>query len=558
MKAAKFYIESSLFAKTEVTPAFDGLFEYVKDSKQVYYRFNVKSNIKFNNKADYDLLKQLESVECEDAIFTIERLCSGTFSEYWKGFIKAFNFSNVNDDRCFIEVKPETDDDYNCFVKGLKNSHNVFSASPVIEVTPIGGTYEEQTCDRFAQQADCTTFTTWYNTPYDGCLANPAEWCLKENRVYLDGVLANLPDCTNPPYDITQETDWHREVIDWPCNGGVGGTPIAPTYGSGWTMIIDECATLGTAKWWRCPGSVSILNTYSYGRTLEGVLNQILSSMNCGLTLKSDFFGINPLGDAPTNAAYTYALTNYQNITVHQKSDIKRPNATNSSGSAAWNLKGKDWFDDLEKIFNTRYVIENGVLILEHVSFFTTAVGLDLTSEPMKKEYTYQGSENIKEENFYWADRKASNAFLASPIIYDCGENEKEVSCTLISTDLRFIENPINEDQVDDEGFVLIANEDVNGTLVIIDDNSPLQWDNLHENLHKHARLFKSGILNSVQQNFVTWLPYKKQEPFKITVCCTDPEFNPNELIQTWLGEGEVSTATYDIFTGRLELELFY
>ena len=557
MKAAKFYIESSLFPKTEVEPVFDGLFEFVKDGKAAYYRFKMKSNLKFGVKVDYTLIKQLESVECEEAAFTIERLCGGVFSEYWKGFIQAFDFSTVDEDFCYIEVKPEVDDGYKCFLDYIKEKVGIFSAAPVVSSVAIGGTYEEQTCYRTQAAADCVTFTTWYNTPYSACLAVAADWCLVENRVYLDGVLANLPDCVTPPYDLTQETDWHREVIDWPCNGGVGGTPVAPSYGSGWTLIQDDCATLGTAKWWRCPASTSILSDHSNGRLLNDVLEFMVAGSSCPLTVKSDFFNINPLGDAPSNIAYTYALANLHYLTIHQKSDVKRPSATNQAGTAAWVVKPKDLFDDLEKIFNIRYIIEDGVLILEHVSFFTSGLGLDLTGEPIKRKYGYTGGENIKEENFYWSDRKASAAFLAEPITYDCGENEKEQPCNLISTDLRFIENPINEDKIDDAGFVLIANYEVNGSYVTINENEPLQWSMLHENLHKHARLFKSGLLNNVQQNFLSWIPYKKQEPFKTSLCCSD-SFNPSDLVQTSLGNGTVSTATLNIFTGRIELELLY
>ena len=63
--------------------------------------------------------------------------------------------------------------------------------------------------------------------------------------------------------------------------------------------------------------------------------------------------------------------------------------------------------------------------------------------------------------------------------------------------------------------------------------------------------------LNDVEQDFLTWVPYKSQASFAITLCCGE-QFDPSETIATYFGTGYVKKATENIYTKSLKLELNY
>lgn len=540
MGKIKVYIESNLIPLTEVTPVIAGDFEYSREKDAIYYKHEAKDVFKFEKK-DWDLLKPQISEECSEVTITVEKLCRGKYKYYWAG-VFTIKGSTVNYDKCFIKVSPKALDTYKCLEDGLKEEQNIYSSGSVITVTSIGGTLEVVTCDQFIEQS------MWGGTPYSGCLTNPSNWCMKSDTV-------ETLDADGTTY-IDQTTVWHRELITVPC---VGGVATAPPFGSGWSLVSDDCSGSNTSTWWRCPPNNNgvVVGDYTRGRTLGGVIDRILTNLNCGLTIKSDFFNLNAVGDAPNNSAYTYATNNLHNLTVHQKSDIKRKNDSNGSTSAAWEIKAGDFFDDLRKIFNVYYEIIDGVLILEHYSYFTTSLGLDLTNASMTKEVNYGGNDNVKTEKRYWAEDISSYEFKATNLTYDCGEEELEIRCSLFTTDIVYTENEANESKISDEGFMLIANYDFNGNLIIIDNNDPLKWSNLLPSLHTYGRLYKSGKINGLQMDFDSWFPYIKQVPFKIDLCCNEV-FEPQNLITTSLGDGAVTNAIHNVYTDKLEIELSY
>ncbi len=175
-----------------------------------------------------------------------------------------------------------------------------------------------------------------------------------------------------------------------------------------------------------------------------------------------------------------------------------------------------------------------------------------MSSKAITPLINYTGEKSVKKEQYYWADPCYLD-FQAEPIEYDCGEEEKEIRCALFSTDLIYIE--AKPDQVSDSGYVIISNGIHEGNLIINDSNEPFKWSVLQENLHKHGRAYKSGTLNGVQQEFLSWEPYKELEAFKIDHCTT---FDPHASVLTSLdlGAGAVDTGEYNIYTGKLTLNL--
>lgn len=557
MAKFKIYIQSNLVpTETEVTPVFTGKFSYKSENERVYYKYEIKDKLHFNAKADYDLIKLHEANECEEIFIRIEQLVTfpNQYLEIYKGVFTYFQCT-PNASSCWIDVKPKTDDIYKCVEDGLKEDVNIFTSGNVTKVYGLLGSLESQTCN--------VAFATWDEnqgtpppfvglTPLTSCLSDPTAWCVVSDDVeiinegYPNGVYT---------IDYRQTTVWHREVITTDC---VAGVPAPPPSGS-WTLLTDDCGGSNTSTFWRCPLSGSVVvGDYDRGRLFSNVIQTIVTSFGCDLQVKSDFFNINPLGDAPSNIAYDYAVNYLHNMTVHQKSDIKDKNTNTPSTSAAWELKADDFFSDLRRIFNVYWDANDTTLILEHYSFFTSEIGADATNVvPQVKQYDHTGNNNTKTQKYYWADKFSSYGFRANPITYDCGEEEKEVQCVLISTDLQYIENSNNVERVNDEGFVLVSNFLDGSRLVIDDANDSLKWSNLHQNLHKHGRLFKSGKINNTPQEFLSFIPYRKQVKFSMPFCSSE-SFDPTKLITTYLGDGRVGSADIDRNKGKVELELIH
>ena len=551
----RIFVESPTLIKTQVYPVIKGEFERKRESGKRYYKHEAKDKFKFSKSEDYALLLPEFANECQEITLTIEKLCGGVYGTYWTGVFKMGSGTTHDQDKCFITIKPKTADAYKCFEDGLDTEQNVFGGSPVSTLS-VGGTIETELCTMTNSQASCNDFYQAYFQPLNDCLDEPTEWCLQSNVVLLNGDAdAHSCDFSTQPHFLVQQTTWHREILETDC---IGGQPVPPPFSSGWQLLENNCGATNKSTWWRCPSSTGqILGPYDTGRNFKVFLQNVVDNMDCALTVKSDFFGINAAGDAPDNIAYDFAAANCHNITVHHKSDIKFPGVVGSSTSAAWTLKAKDWFEDLKKIFNVDYIIENGVLILEHVSFFTAGMGIDLSNVKMPKKLEYGGTEDVKYENFHWPE-SVSSAFRSQPIVYDCGTETKDPRCVLLHADIAYIQDPDNDEKVGDEGFVLISNEVFEGNLIVNSENDPFRWVNLQNHLHKHDRLYKTGKINGVQQEFLSWIPYIKQEKFSHSRCCNDATFKANELITTPLGIASVETANENIYTDKLELELAY
>lgn len=538
MPNIRIYLSSSILARTLVTPAFDGNFTYSQKDSSAGYKKEVANDLVFRKKSDYDAIMLHAADETLDITVEIEVDCGSGYALFWVGSFSLF-IADVDEDICQIEVKPLPVDQYKCFQDLLDSEVNLFNGT-VVTAKSVTGTYEEVICSESATGAPPFG-------PIDNCLPSPSsEWYLESTNVFTSTV--------NNETVYEQRTVWYRELRDAPCAQGV---PVPPDNSGQWVLHNDNCASLGSSTWRREPESTANLGNYSNGRTLEQALNNMLAQGGCSLTIKSELLGINASGDHPANIAYTFAKSNLQHLTLHQKSDVKRQDQTLST-SPSWNVNAGDFFKDLLTATNAGYTIADGILRIEHVSWFNTTLGLDLTAETVRNKYNFTGQGNKKKESYYWANSESSFVFRATPIIYDVGEDEVEFRLSTLASDIAYIRNRDSEDEaVSDEGFVLIANTFTQGVYTIINGNEPLKWSNLHSGLFKHGRLYRSGSINGQPQVFESWLPYKRAEPFKTTLPCGSA-FDPADLITTRLGLGTISTATLNVKTCRLELELLY
>ena len=494
--------------------------------------------------ADFDLVNDLTD-ECEKITITAERLCGGTWATYWQGFFAKFNcrfdYGGIKVRQCLLEAKLTKEDKFDCLLKNWQSDVNIYSASVEISVKPFVGTYEVYA------GAECNYCSG--DSPPVICDTIDDTWCLESQVAVSQNYYNGTWPCGLGDFYITQM--YHRIT-------GTGTPTTPPPFDSGWVHLSGS-------TWWRCPGSLEtstqIVAPMTHGRRFNDILEFVIDELDCGLTVRSHFFGINAThAAAPSNIAYDYATAWFQDLTIHRKSDVKRPQATNPAAESVWIIKAKDLLDDFKKVFNVYWKINGDDLIIEHISYFEGTAGADYSDSPMPLQLKFE-DDTPKKELFYWQDKNIPGFFKAQPIVYDCGSGEREFQSALFSTDVKSIQDEAYQEAVQDAGWVLISCVISGGQYYAnsLDDhlNGAFRWENLHTNLHKHNRPFGSGLMNGAATDFLTVQKLKQQPEFAVGLCC-DEAFDPTEYITTLLGQGQIQTAVENVLQDTIELNLNY
>jgi len=556
MGKPKYFLESSKIAKTQVYPVTNAVVSYKLVADSAIYTRELKNKLKFINE-DYELILQHKGDACEDIYFTIETACANEYKLYWAGKFKYFD---VTDNKCnYLTVKPDEDSAYVCYKDIKDEEQSVYKVGEYVPVVGLIGSYQREDCTiRITEQVTQSTLFAYPNAigsdAYPKCLSEnaeggdleitPAEWHIKGREYRLFSKVTLNSGLLSITYELT--TIYHREIfsIDKPDT-----TPPEPT---GWAILSEnDTRTL----WFSDP--IEEVGDYSHGRTLESFLTQLIENVECIDSVKSTFLNVNPENDRPNNEYYDYADNYLANLTVHQKSDIKRKDSSEFAKEKAWVAKIEDVLKDFGFLLNTKIGLDGSTLVIEHSSFFSNTVDWDLSDLSIDLETDSGGAGKVRSEEFKYADENSSAAFQAERIEYNCGTQRNTLQCVLFSTDLLFIENINNDQEVDEKGFVLISNKIYEGNRVVIEQNKYLSFPSLLENLHTTNRPYRSGVINGVQQDFNGWKPYVKGKPFKIDFCCGDV-FDPNKLMRTKLGDGVVEEANHDLNSNYLEITNLY
>jgi hypothetical protein len=272
---------------------------------------------------------------------------------------------------------------------------------------------------------------------------------------------------------------------------------------------------------------------------------------------------------AETNPV-TLTASRTANIYLIQKSDAKRPMATQEAtkGEITWG----NLINTVCNYFNCRWWIEDNTLRIEHISTIVKNYGIDLTVSPYsettinRNRISFDTNRILKSES--WNTFEYGNDdFKGLPITYadDCTTiggkyNTKTYELSDIMTDLGYIQ--LNSDESSDTGFCMIAcdgsdkviNEvgKITGNTII---NGHLSIANLHDLYHRHNRVWLNGTLNGTSVLFESALKLRKLEPLSIVKCC-DTEFNAIDSVTTALGTANVDSASYDLFSNKIKLDL--
>lgn len=516
MSVHRIKIESDSVLAVQTNPTWSGKIDLSRENGGVYFRAKPTGQFQFRS-TEYTTIKEV--ADCEAIDIYMEEKCGEEWIERWRGRFTTYDVS-FNENKCIGSVAPKTIDEYTCFFENWDVERVVSGAGSIVQCRPFAGTYE-------AGISCCTV--TGFSPPAFPVCSTPANMCY--DSTYSSSITGGL---------FAYTSCFHRVV-------GIGTPSTPPVYGSGWTHLSGD-------EWWRCPADDETSGgVFDQGRWFNDVLEYLTDQLSCGLTVRSHFFTLNNThADPPANLAYDFASTYYPKIQIHQKSDIKRPDATDPAQSFVWKMSFKKLLEDMENMWQVFWKIDGSDLIIEHISYFEAASGLDVTDKNIKLAYGKREEGAPNEERFKWADTTAtfSLAHRGYPIIYgDCGEGRKDRSIHYFSNDVYYIRATANPEEIADSGFCLLATQFLDSEYQTYNGNDPMGWVDIHENLFQHNRYFAEGNLNNADTSFASTTKTRKLEPFQIQVCCDDG-FSPEDTIETLVGTAVVQKVTIDYFLG--------
>jgi hypothetical protein len=323
-------------------------------------------------------------------------------------------------------------------------------------------------------------------------------------------------------------------------------------------------------------------------RTLKDCLGLLLSRMGCETAgVRSDFFGINPPGDAP---GYTPGLnyvtgrpTETEHILLLDKTDAISPTASQPA------MRAEMSFKELMKTLGTMYQVQwdidaDGFLRIEHCSYWNNPIGLDLTqvdSDDLVEPHihTDKSAEVPRVERATFLDAQGVD-FSGMEIKYEgaCVTDQEnggvvEYNLNDITTDISMILN--EPTAVSRKGFVLLAcRENAGGLDVIVSSgaitdspvvNAPMSWANLQRDFWTWNRFLLYGNMNGADTEFDGARPNIEQEGITL-LCfgCRALNLNANYRVRTSLGQqrlggalGSIEQASLDV-RGSLRLTAQY
>ncbi len=488
--------------------------------------------------------------------------------------------TKINTLQCTISARLDPNDSYTCFIKEYDEEINILSGTTKHSIKPFFGTIQVIPVVEPAPSTPPQWPLSSPRTAASSTYTAAQGWTVIKNEI--NGVRQVTSFLYRAETNIT--TTFAREFV-------AGGTPPP---GDGWISVSGGYARRISRVY--SPAKSQILdpdpNKIVQAYDITG-LSEDFTAVNipngvrwsdiletfvpCGLTVVSDFYGINPDGTAPSNTPYTEALENLQDFLLYQKSDVKRPTAANIATNGRTSYK--KLMEALQVMHNVRYRIAGTTLRIEHVSYFSQSNGLDLTAAPFsnyvdgKTETTYDNSEAAKGERWEWMET-VSVMFTCLPIRYDAecllsdATDETLYTAADMNSDVLYIQG--NPDRVDDRGFVPIAAYRNGSDYYLVQEtnaldgnlypNSHMAWGNLLEHYHTYDRLYPTGTLNGVSTTFDSAKRRKVGEELEIILSNSSywTVYSAGDLIETQIGIGEVDKATYETRDCKLSLQLRY
>jgi hypothetical protein len=605
---------------TQVYPSNTAAIKYTwernMDEGQIFFRKKLATDLSFGGsigKVDFDRFWNLRLAGgCDPLYIEQQKLRRGQWRTAWRG---RFTASAMAFDlgRCIASVRPTVFDRYTCIFDEYERLHNVLEVSPrtaEAAIWPSNLQLLVRTSTSFAPftAADfgyALVATQSVTLPVYGACGGGATtlYLYWRERVVVDCV-ENSGSAPSPQGDgwvqppLTGEDDltclssgtqvWARlPTVPWP----LGASPMTAGPAAAAGDPVLEPSSPACPQWVRagtltcvggdsvgifiCPSLATVFETYETVRPVEEVMNFLALKTSCRISVASDFFEWNPPTDAPGYEPGINYVTGQANqlgfLGLIQKSDAIDPDASDPA------QKGETSLLAMLRLLNTMFRVfwdldEDGVLRIEHISYWTTVYDLDLTtsarnSEPLAFASTKDEAPAYERCLF----TEALNVdFKGVDIIYapECaGSSGKEYRAE-VTTDLAYIKSDPNS--IDKSGFVMVAMDDSLNVFCTLGaysgalgTNTPLSWANLHAAFWLHDRFLPSGNMNGAPMNFLGFLETIEQSGV-LVVCPDELAFNPRDGAQGLLSEalglsgGVISRAEWSDQEGALRLSIRY
>lgn len=544
------------------------------------YEKQLNGKIVFTDKAFKRLMQMEKSVyRCDEQLLTLFKECEGVEREYFSGRI-SLNDADFDEDNCKITMKFIEDDSDKCIEDGKNVKLNLFqliNQRITVKTASFVGTIETKNCSKNSPNITDTPNDYWCGSgdPYS------QNWTL----VYW---FQRSPDGVHNYVS----TRWAREIIEVDCS------QLADPE---WVEVENNCSTTGKKKFaknvsvYDCTGSNvpedengAYSNSYECkilgyegdsteidnGLHFSEVMKEILKGACPSLTLKSDFFQINP--DVISNINYvTNDISTVDNIIVFQKSDVKRRD--NRNNATKLEIELEKMLEVLLQVFNVKWRIVGNIFRLEHISYFSKNIGIDMTIDAMKKyfdkknKWSYENAKIPKKEIFKFKEQQGGDwnlEVIYSGCVSKTKKNEVTILVDELMTDIVFaINNPDKDSKfVEDAGFCFVSSKKIGSDYYINTIPSPngarlnnvFGWVNLFKDYHYYERPMKFGDVNGVNTEFISSIPTKKGVTFAIPWNFCKMVFNPDNFVKTLIGNGIVESAKHRFKDEWLELNLIY
>jgi len=348
-------------------------------------------------------------------------------------------------------------------------------------------------------------------------------------------------------------------------------TPLAIDNYSDWEVlgdieynIISGVATTVTTN--------TTDQAYTRNRWLTDVIEYLAQQIYPAVTLTSWFL-------SSEDSIVIGGVNQYRYLTIAQKSDIKRPNSANPATIAMLS------FNELMhilKMYNLYWKYDGVTLRIEHYDYWTNTEGLNLRNREMTShtnKYSYTKEDMYQFEKFNNMEAGDSN-YTEHWITYEgpCVKETWEYT-SRVTTDLSYIvecmadaEGLGLESNIDDDGFVILANELQGGNYYVCygvayqntigSYNYVNSWSYLLRAFFLHGRVLMQGKIQQTDVDFISVRKTKKQNVS--AVICSAEEYDPENYITTELGEtwfggqkGYIDKASIKPY-GQIDFELLY
>lgn len=567
-----FEIENE-FETFEVKPkGLDNKLRWEREDDRLFDFTKTIGDLLFTGEDFQKFLDYEQNYHCTENTLRIYQMC---------GLVRQLRFESKfsmssgkwNLDKCTVQFKLDEVDKYLCVKR--KREYDIFDLIKPSEQISLGAmiSFDMHWCRLHGQTNENVCDEDWIIDNHYG-LYDTYEVSNNTFFYYLR-LTIRVPQGT-------VVTGWHQVPTDFP-----GMWKFVTEY------IDEEHRDLfhnqnGVIDFVQGTMEVTALTSIKNGFRLHDVLTELLQANCPDMKIVSDFFQWNPVNPSTINYV-TGKATQINYLKIFQKSDIKRPNATNSATKAETNFM--KLFSDILRIFNCGYYVDGNILRVEHISWFEKNQNLNLvqiakatgqTTLGGTRKYSYDKTKLPKYEYFEWMD-ESSEEFAGTPIWYDngCVEDDDDLIESLtnrvenVTTDLLhcFVNSSAGSSEVTDAGFVIVATDNMNKVIWlpnILDSgtlpNNVLSWPYLHRDFWKHGRVQIVGYMNTPIDEeepsgtlFLSSIPVKDQDPFVIRLCCDQiSEFNPLDLQNSTMGWGEVKSAELSLNTDMMQFELMF